>query len=328
MPVYNGQDYIKLAIESILNQSFTDFELLIINDGSSDGSVEIIQKFEDARIRLIHNQENKGLVFTRNRGFEEAKGAYFAILDCDDWAYPERLGKQVNFLDQNPDFALIASSVELIDASHQVTGNWIYKLAPELISPTLLFHNYFAQSSIMLRLSIEDLKYRKEFPLAEDYDLWCRIAKQYKVWTLPSILVQYRVHDSNISKTQEQKINKAISTIIKNQIQYLGISANEEELILHRKIGRAEIKKSQLFFLNAQKWLLRLKNSNKKFKIYNQKVFDNFIDTLFLTVCSANHDLGLIVFKAIWQNTNWTSSNYKQKSKLLLLSLISLFKTK
>jgi glycosyltransferase involved in cell wall biosynthesis len=328
MPVYNGQAYIKLAIESILNQSFQDFELVIINDGSTDGSVKIVEEFDDSRIRLIHNKENKGLVFTRNRGFEEAKGEYFAILDCDDWAYPQRLEKQVNFLNQNPDFGLVGTSVELIDANDKITGAWNYTLKPELIPPTLLFHNYFAQSSIMLRLSIEDLNYRTEFPPVEDYDLWYRIAQKHKVWTLPEVLVKYRIHDQNISKTQEEKAKKASIKILENQLQDLAISASAEELALHRKIGRSEVEKSLSFFEEAEKWLLSLKNKNKKYAIYNQKALEELIDTLFLTVCSVNHNLGWRVFKSILANTHWTLVNYKQKTKLLLLSLSALAKTK
>lgn len=328
MPVYNGQEYIKLAIESILTQSFEDFELLIINDGSGDGSVAIIEKFEDPRIRLLHNQANKGLVFTRNRGFEEAKGDYFAILDCDDWAYPQRLEKQVNFLDKNPDFGLIASSVELIDANRKSIGQWKYKLNPEFIAPTLLFHNYFAQSSVMLRTSIKGLTYRKEFPLAEDYDLWCRIAKEFKVWTLPEVLIQYRIHDQNISKTQAEKIKKASKLILKNQLEELGIFPNEKEMILHRKIGRGEVESSKQFFIESQNWLSLLKKSNQKQQIYTQKVFKLFLDKLFLGVCSVNHHLGWLVFKSILKNTNWNPSNFEQKTKLLLLSFIALLRTK
>ena len=104
--LYNAQKYIEQTINSVLNQTFTNFEILIINDASTDDSIKIVEKFKDNRIRLLHNKTNKGICLTRQRGIEEAKGKYIAIIDSDDLAMPSRLEKQFLFLEKNPEIAL------------------------------------------------------------------------------------------------------------------------------------------------------------------------------------------------------------------------------
>lgn len=115
MAVYNGQKYISEAINSILNQTFRDFELLIIDDGSTDNTIDNIKLFTDDRIRLIQNHKNLGLFVTRNYGIDQAKGKYFAILDSDDIAFPNRLQIQVNFMERNPQYALCGAKAKVIN---------------------------------------------------------------------------------------------------------------------------------------------------------------------------------------------------------------------
>ncbi len=205
MPVFNGEKFLKIAIESILNQTYTDFELIIINDGSTDKSAEIIKSYTDNRIRFLENEGNRGIFYTRNRLFEEVKGKYIAILDCDDYAEPKRLEKQVNFLDKNNEFGLVGSWITLIDGENKIKGAWNLEYRPERISSKLLFSNQFAQSSVMMRKEFSDLKYREEYPPVEDYDLWVRISYKTRVTNLAETLVKYRIHDQNISQTQAEK---------------------------------------------------------------------------------------------------------------------------
>ena len=110
MSVFNGQSYLKEAIESILNQTFEDFEFLIINDASKDNSLRIIQSFDDSRIKLVHNSDNIGLTKSLNKGIDLAKGEFIARMDCDDISLPERLSMQVSFIDKNPDIGILSSA--------------------------------------------------------------------------------------------------------------------------------------------------------------------------------------------------------------------------
>ncbi|MBO9732627.1 MAG: glycosyltransferase family 2 protein [Chitinophaga sp.] len=234
MPAYNGEAYIEKAIQSVLDQSFTNFELLIINDGSTDRTLEIIRKFTDPRIRLVHNDGNKGLTFTRNRGIEEAKGQYIAILDCDDIAMPDRLKAQISFLDSNPDIALCGGQAITIDESGKETGNLNVIAGDKNISPELVFHNTFINSSLIIKRSamLEAGGYR-DFSPAEDYELSYRIALRHPVANLKEVLVAYRLHNNNISKVQREKIINAELRIIENIHTNLGIPRNENLIRIH-----------------------------------------------------------------------------------------------
>lgn len=234
MPAFNGEAYIEKAIQSVLNQSFTDFELLIINDGSTDGTLDIVRKFTDPRIRLIHNDGNKGLTFTRNRGIEEAKGQYIAILDCDDLAMPDRLKAQIAFLNSNPEIAMCGGQAITIDESGKQIGNLNVMAGDKNISPELVFHNTFINSTLMIKRSamLESGGYRDYSP-AEDYELSYRISLHHPVANLNKVLVAYRLHGNNISKVQNEKIINAELRIIENIHTNLGIPKDENLIRIH-----------------------------------------------------------------------------------------------
>ncbi len=292
MPVFNGEKFLKMAIESILNQTYTDFEFVIINDGSTDTSAEIVKSYSDNRIRFLENEGNKGIFYTRNRLFEEAKGKYIAILDCDDYAEPTRLEKQVNFLDKNNEFGLVGSWITLIDEENTVKGAWNLEYRPERIPAKLLFFNQFAQSSIMMRKQFADLKYREEYPPVEDYDLWVRISYKTRVTNLAESLVKYRIHDQNISHTQAEKAEKNVLKIYKNQLKELGIYANEYDLQIHKKVGNMNFEQNnESFFGKSQKWLELLYTKNQEIEIYNKLVFNELLGEFWAELLSKNIEI-------------------------------------
>lgn len=316
MPVFNGEKFIKIAIESILNQTYIDFELVIINDGSTDRSAEIINSYQDKRICFLENEGNKGIFYTRNRLFEEAKGKYIAILDCDDYAEPTRLEKQVHFLDKNEEFGLVGSWITLIDEEDTMKGAWQLEHRPERISAKLLFSNQFAQSSVMMRKEFSSLKYREEIPLAEDYDLWVRISQKTRVINLAESLVKYRLHDDNISQTKEKELQDNVFKIYKYQLEELGIYANQGELIIHKKIGNMDFEKNnEFFFEKAKNWLELLHSENEETEIYNKMVFNELLGELWAELLSANIEL-TIAKKEFRYSPLSTYLNYNKKSNL------------
>lgn len=234
MAAYNGEAYIEKAIQSVLSQSFTDFELLIINDGSTDRTLDIIHQFTDPRIRLVHNDGNKGLTFTRNRGIEEAKGQYIAILDCDDIALPDRLQTQIRFLNAHPEIAICGGQAIAIDESGEQTGNLNVIAGDKDISPELVFHNTFINSTLVIKRSamLEAGGYRDYSP-AEDYDLSYRISLRHPVANLSEVLVYYRLHGNNVSKVQHERILNAELRIIENIHTNLGIPKDENLIRIH-----------------------------------------------------------------------------------------------
>lgn len=205
MAVYNGERYLGEAIESILAQSFTDFEFIIINDGSTDLSRHIILTHRDPRIRLVDNSDNVGLTKSLNRGLALARGEYVARQDADDRSYGERLSRQVVFLDANPDIVLMGTQTRIIDENGKVVkGKGEHKALNHLgISYQLLFGNPFTHSSVMFRRSIILDKfsgYDESYWYNQDFELWSRVIAGAQTANLPDILVDFRNHSLSVSK--------------------------------------------------------------------------------------------------------------------------------
>jgi glycosyltransferase involved in cell wall biosynthesis len=173
MPVFNGEKYIHQAIESILVQTYRDFELVVVDDGSTDRTAEIINTYTDTRIRYIQNSTNLGLAAARNRAIEISNGQYLAWLDSDDISSPTRLEKQVGLLNQNKEIVLTGTWVKTIEPNQERI--WRYPTNKDYLRARFLFDNPFATSSVMLKRTqkiTSGLKFDSRYPPAEDYDLW------------------------------------------------------------------------------------------------------------------------------------------------------------
>jgi hypothetical protein len=198
MPVFNGGCYLAAAVESILRQSFNDFELIVIDDGSTDQSASLLSGFarSDGRIRVI-GQANAGIVATLNRALDLARGEYVARMDADDVALPSRFDLQVAFLDAHPDVAVVGSAITLIDEEGNAIRDVDYPLAPTEVSEFLLHVGCaLAHPAVMMRRAdiVAAGGYRAAYRHAEDYDLWLRISETRALANLPDRLLLYRQH--------------------------------------------------------------------------------------------------------------------------------------
>jgi len=206
MSVHNDRRYLPAAVESILRQSLEDLELLVIDDGSTDGSFELLRKSGDARVRPLRNETNLGLPRSLNRGIELATGHYLARIDADDVAMPQRLARQVEFLDAHKDVGIVGSSRVLIDEE----GNVIVPHAPAAeddlrIRWKCLLGNPFAHPTVMFRRALLDkyrLRYDECYRTAQDYELWSRLLKVTEGHNLPEALLQYRLRQG-VSRTHK-----------------------------------------------------------------------------------------------------------------------------
>lgn len=207
MSVYNGERYLRETIESILNQTFKDFEFLIINDGSTDSTREIISSYNDYRIRLINNEVNIGLTKSLNKGIGVAKGKYIARMDADDISLSARLQKQVEFLDEHFTVGLVGTSVVQIDEEGRTVVEIPLLTESAKIQEELLFGNQFCHGSIMFRKECVERagKYREEFKYAQDYDLYLRMAEYYELSNLNDFLYKWRLVVSSISVSRKLK---------------------------------------------------------------------------------------------------------------------------
>jgi glycosyltransferase involved in cell wall biosynthesis len=215
MPVYNGELYLREAIESILNQTYINFELLIINDGSTDRSEEIIKSYHDPRIKLINNEKNLKLIASLNKGMTLATGKYIARMDSDDISLPQRLEIQVNFMEENHHISVCGTWVEFLDEDTN-TKKMICKFptASLELKYHMLFRCSFIHPSVMMRASDfqeQNIYYDSDYPCSEDFELWNRINDSMNFYNIPRVLLQYRVTKNGISRKHyyEQKLNSA-----------------------------------------------------------------------------------------------------------------------
>lgn len=203
LPVYNGEQFLRPSIESILNQSYGDFEVLILDDGSRDGSLDVVAGFADPRIRVIRNERNLGLIRTLNLGLAEARGTYIARQDADDCALRERFAKQVRVLDENPAAVLVGSWLQLIDEQDRPLTVWRYPAEPLAVEWALHFDSAAGHSSVMYRADTARTLggYPLDYPHAEDFALWSRMTEAGELRNLPEVLELYRVHAAAVSRT-------------------------------------------------------------------------------------------------------------------------------
>lgn len=207
MPVYNvKEEYLRESIESILNQTFTDFEFIILDDCSSNNVEEIVKSYGDDRIRFYRNSENLGIAKSRNKLMDLARGEYSALMDNDDISHPERLKKQVDFLDNNPDISILSTAYETFPEKHIIVH-------PKSVRYLDLFRCcVITHPSVMYRtgsLREYKLKYKESYICSQDYELWARAIRYLKIANLDSVLLRYRLNPKSITqKRQDLALNE------------------------------------------------------------------------------------------------------------------------
>ena len=218
MSTYNNADYIVKTIESVLMQSFVDFEFIIINDNCIDNTEDIIKSFDDERIVYLKNIENKGLVFNLNKGIEISKGEYIARIDSDDWWMDkDKLQKQIEFLDNNSDYALVGTWVKVYNIENKYLFNIIHPKDFLGIKNRMLTKSCFVHSSVLFRksVSLECSNYDIREKYVEDYGLWLRMGKKYKLANLPEYSVGYLLNEKGETQKHNQEQIKANLKLIK-----------------------------------------------------------------------------------------------------------------
>ena len=223
VPSYNSGNLIRTSVESIVGQTYKNWELIIIDDGSNDATQLVCQQFDDERIRIITNSKQMGIPKTLNRGLSESKGKYIARLDSDDIAAPERLQRQVEFLEANPDYGMVGSWMKVFGDSEFIAK---YPLEDSTIRFEMLFCNPFGHPSVMFRRDWDNGElglYDEEFTSAQDYDLWERISQIWLCANLEECLTHYRLHANQKSNGNASERHKFEKQVIARQFARLGI---------------------------------------------------------------------------------------------------------
>ena len=213
LPVYNAASTLKESINSVIEQTFSDWELIVINDGSIDNTEEIIKSYSDSRIKYVKNETNKGLIYTLNRGISLAKGKYIARMDADDICYFERFEKQVAFMDNNPDVIICGTQIEYFGTKSSNYKKLIFPLKDMQLKEMLATSTCFAHPSVMIKKSVLDdsgILYNMNYKNAEDYGLWVDLASYGKYANLKEVLLRYRVSDTQISQPSNPQTIKSV----------------------------------------------------------------------------------------------------------------------
>ncbi|MGF1697500.1 glycosyltransferase [Vibrio lamellibrachiae] len=235
LPAYNAEKYISRAIESVLSQTYIDFELLVINDGSTDDTLNIIKSYTDDRVRLVNLQENVGLISALNTGLNLADSKYIARMDADDICQPTRLERQVEFLEGNAEY--VACGTSIINFNDSGEGYMRYPETDEEIRVALTFfeRNICHPTVMIRRSSLEDngIKYRSEFKYAEDYTLWIDLARIGKLYNLKDGLLYYHRHENQVSSVYYPEQMNVSRKIVRNQLNtaFPSLTSKEVQLI-------------------------------------------------------------------------------------------------
>ncbi|WP_317897486.1 glycosyltransferase [Aurantibacillus circumpalustris] len=257
MPVYNASSFLREAIESVLSQTFADFEFIIINDGSTDNSLEVIKIFKDPRIQVIHNEKNLGIIKSRNIGLLTARGKYIANMDADDICLQSRFEKQMMYLNEHPDVAVLATKLVLIDTKGDEIGLWAEDntcVTEEEILRTLPRINCIGQPTIIMRTDVvREIMYNKKFTYNEDWGLWLHILSLHKkIHKLPETLLKYRQHPSSTTVSANKLgVEKKVVTF---KFRYLSYKIfHNKFLYTDKQVLSSFLKESLRYIL---KWLM------------------------------------------------------------------------
>lgn len=327
MPVYNCELYIKDAVDSILCQSYSNFEFLIIDDASSDETVNIIKLYNDPRIQLFEKLLNTGYTDSLNQGLLLAKGKYIARMDGDDICVPTRFEKQVAFLDANPDISVCGTWFNIIgsDAVKKLPENH------ESIKLALLRKNCIAHPSVMIRKQVLDkfdIVYDVSKEPAEDYDLWVRLLSLGKLHNLQEALLNYRMHDTQVSHKRHEEQKRQVVEIKFEILNLLGILWDEREYEVFEKILKvntlimfSEIK----IFKQMQKKLLQSNNFLHFFEPIGFKKYLSEMEYIVLKKCfyRQKRHSPLLYLEYLIAKCKWNAQLSKeQEIKLFIKSML------
>ncbi|MFZ2621012.1 MAG: glycosyltransferase family 2 protein [Minisyncoccia bacterium] len=321
MACYNSEKYLQESMDSILGQTYPNFEFIIIDDGSTDKSPYIIKSYADPRIKFIKNEKNMGHTYCLNLGLSKAQGEYVARMDSDDISLSTRLEEQVKFMDSYPEIAVCGTWTKTIG---QLNGHINrFFTDPEDVKANLLFYTSLAHPTVIIRKSILE-KYYLRYGIdidrdenSEDYNLWVKLSKYEKLANIPKVLLLYRLHETNVTSVHKQKNRESASAIRLRELTDLGLSPTREDMIIHNST------KSDLN--EQEKWLEKIIEANKVNKIYNNKALNKIIYHRWFEACLSHTKEGLPVYKKFtssplykFKDTNKTTDNIKILIKSLL----------
>lgn len=288
MSVYNGQTYLAEAIGSILAQTFSDFEFIIVDDGSTDATAEIIESCRDVRIRCLRNGRNLGLAASLNIGIEAATGQYVARMDADDISRPDRLARQIAFMKSHSTVGVCGSWIEVVGDNVQQV--WEYPAGAEEIHARLLFDCSMAHPTVLFdraRWIKARLFYDSTYTYAQDYELWCRAVRSLSLANVQEVLLVRRIHAGQIGQNCGNAQLEWAGAIRRRQLESLGLVPTEGQRVMHEQISTWTWPRTNAFVLEAETWLSVLRQANRTRGIFPEPAFSKVVGERWLAIAQS-----------------------------------------
>ena len=317
LPVYNGEEYLREAIDSILAQTYTDFELLIINDGSTDGTERIILSYTDPRIVYVKNEENIKLIASLNKGIDLAKGKYIAHMDADDVSLNNRLKKQIMYMEANPLIGLCGSYTQSLGLEQEIEIQ--YRLLNDEIKFKLFFDTHFPHPAAVIKKSVlteNNLYYEKEYIHVEDYVLWNKMANFTQLAIIPEVLVLKREHTAQVSVQYRDIQQKIMSAYRKDLVVKLVPQLNDNDYTVYEKLIEGIYPSNKNDSTKLVLLLEKLVQGNNKLKIYNTTIFNTHFYNLAYSIVYNSAGLGYAVFSTYKNTIFYTQKPFAENIKL------------
>jgi glycosyltransferase involved in cell wall biosynthesis len=314
MPVYNAEHYLNESIDSILNQSYTDYEFVIVNDGSTDRSAEVIKAYTDPRIRFIENQQNMGLIASLNIGLETCTGEYIVRMDQDDFSLPHRIEKQVRFMDENPEYGLIGCWFE--DFGENIESKVVrYSSDDTHIRIRHLYQTHIAHPTAVLRKSVIDkfnLRFDASFVHGEDYAFWVQMSAYCKLSNYPEMLVRKRDHPRNITNQFASTMQATCAKVKQKQFHQMGLDLNTDDVNLYTRFADSEWNFDSDEMKTLTQLLERIQSANEKSSFIPKDAYGQYLSSKFFHLCYNNKSIG----KQGWEMFFASSLSKKYKISL------------
>jgi len=325
LPIYNGEKYLAETIDSVLNQTFSDFELLVIDDASTDASAQIVQSYTDDRIRYIKNEINLGPVASPQKAMDRCETMYIARIDQDDIWLPEKLEKQIKILDEHPGIGICGTSVEWFGDR---TGIHIFPERNDELKAWFLFGCCMSHPSVVFRRSFlteTGIRYTNEYRYADDYKMWIDCIDHTQIYNIPEPLVRYRQHDEQICAPKNQEKQLLVKNKVRKEL-ILRIQPNlsEKEIEFHIEKyvdsvidSAADIK----HFIRWRKTLLKYNLSGNQYvnPLILKKILDQFNQIAFKKwiITTYFKTFNLHSFLKYFLSFNWKYLTLRRNLKLL-----------
>ena len=298
MPVYNSATYLRQAIESVLAQDYQDFELLLLDDGSTDESVEILRSIKDTRLRILVDGQNLRQPYRYNQGVRLAQGKYIAIMHSDDIALPARFATQIAFLEKNPTYDMLGSFAKIIQGENLTTRHIGTAGEGQLLQLFCLFNSPFIHPTMLFRREVlEQNPYNTSFTTAEDYELWSRLLAKYKAINIPKSLLQLRIHPLKNAKRHKQQQLENIIQIVRAQSKQLGIKYQDDWENCTKWVSNSYLDAlTKVELKMVESYLLALHRSLLNTQKFQAKNIENVLAQTWLRVCMKSGKNGLGVW--------------------------------